>query len=338
MKRLVSLLVFALLIAACDVSEPDSAPAPPPTAHTTSSDAAGTETTPVTGPEAVTEGIEVDITNATLTNRSANCADYVATYTSDALDAESNTVLMGSMTVAVSNGSCVFASNAIPNHTFNDAGGFVNGISKQDQSLTITAKPQKNSLPTPLSLRYDNATMLNGVKVDLLAAGCYGVGDGFIGCFELGTPWRYDPMFAGNDFGTDSHNAHTQPDGTYHYHGNPKALFDDGDNSAASPVVGFAADGFPIFGSYFDDNGTIRKAESSYQLLKGSRPTDNGSPGGAYDGRFVDDYDYVEGSGDLDQCNGMTLDGVYGYYITDGYPHVLGCFSGTPDDSFQKGR
>ena len=29
-------------------------------------------------------------------------------------------------------------------------------------------------------------------------------------------------MFAGNSFGTDEHNAHTQPDGAYHYHGDPK--------------------------------------------------------------------------------------------------------------------
>ena len=31
-------------------------------------------------------------------------------------------------------------------------------------------------------------------------------------------------MFIGNDFGTDSHNAHTQPDGAYHYHGDPVAM------------------------------------------------------------------------------------------------------------------
>ena len=32
----------------------------------------------------------------------------------------------------------------------------------------------------------------------------------------------------------------------------------------------------------------------------------------------------------------MTVDGVYAYYITDAYPYVIGCFSGTPDSSFDK--
>jgi len=73
-----------------------------------------------------------------------------------------------------------------------------------------------------------------------------------------------------NDFGTDSHNAHTQPEGTYHYHGSPVAMFYS-DTAVVSPVIGFAADDFPIYGSYFDDNGTIRKATSSYQLKQGSR-------------------------------------------------------------------
>ena len=134
----------------------------------------------------------------------------------------------------------------------------------------------------------------------------------------------------------DSHNAHTQPSGAYHYHGNPKALFDDHDNKMASPVIGFAADGFPIFGSYFDDNGTIRKATSSYQLKQGNRPSGAGNPGRTYDGTFVDDYEYIEGAGDLDECNGMSVNGIYGYYVTDSYPYLLGCFQGTPNTSFRK--
>ena len=73
-------------------------------------------------------------------------------------------------------------------------------------------------------------------------------------------------------FCTDANNAHPQPDGTYHYHGNPKALFDQNAMSQ-SPVIGFAADGFPIFGSYIDDNGQIRTVTSSFQLLSGSRPS-----------------------------------------------------------------
>ena len=28
--------------------------------------------------------------------------------------------------------------------------------------------------------------------------------------------------------------------------------------------------------------------------------------------------------------------GFYGYYLSDGYPWVLACFTGTPDESFRK--
>jgi hypothetical protein len=175
------------------------------------------------------------------------------------------------------------------------------------------------------------------VKLDLLSAGCFGISDGKSDCFNESQPWRYDPMSPLNNFGTDTHNAHPQPPaGEYHYHGSPVAMFYT-DTAVISPVIGFAADGFPIYGSYFDDNGTIRKATSSYQLKAGSRVTVSGvNPNGSYDGQYIDDYEYVNGAGDLDACNGMTQNSSYAYYITDSYPWVIGCFTGTPDSSFRK--
>ncbi|MGA1054360.1 MAG: YHYH protein, partial [Pseudohongiellaceae bacterium] len=134
----------------------------------------------------------------------------------------------------------------------------------------------------------------------------------------------------------DSHNAHTQPNGAYHYHGNPKALFQQENTSQESPVVGFAADGFPIYGPFIDDHGTIRRVTSSYQLRAGSRPSGTGDPGGSYDGTYRDDYEYVANSGDLDECNGMMWNGAYGYYIIDAFPWVLNCYRGTPNVSFNK--
>ena len=103
-----------------------------------------------------------------------------------------------------------------------------------------------------------------------------------------------------------------------------------------SPVVGFAADGFPIYGSYILDIGEVRKVQSGYRLKSEARPSGVGQPGGIYDGLFRDNYEFVPGLGDLDECNGMSIDGSYRYYITDEYPYVLGCFSGTPDVSFVK--
>ncbi len=279
----------------------------------------------------------IDITDAILTARSANCSDYLESYQSTVLDVNNGTVFNGELMISLSGDQCIFQTNNIPNHDFNDgAQAFPNNVSAQNNSFTISANPTHAASTTAVSLQVDNAILLNGVKVDLLAAACFGVGDGKVGCNDINQPWRYDPMFVANGFRVDTHNAHSQPDGSYHYHGKPNALYQDDNNSSVSPLVGFAADGYPIFGPYFDDNGSIRKAVSSFQVITGSRPSTTGSPGGDYDGTYRDDYQYVENYGDLDECNGMTVNGVYGYFITDGYPYILSCFKGTPDSSFNK--
>ncbi len=276
-----------------------------------------------------------DMTDELLTGRAASCAEYAGSYTAEATDMQRNRTFGAGVTVTARGARCEIASNAIPNHDFNATGRFATPTAPQQQSYTVTAKPRAAARPTALSLDYDNAVFLNGVKLDQLATGCHGVGNGFIGCRDLDAPYRHDPLGGPGKFGTDEHNAHTQPDGTYHYHGNPLALFDQPSPAAPSPVIGFAADGFPIYGSWILDGDTLRKARSSYQLKPGNRP---GGPGGPHDGTFIDDWEYVAGSGDLDACNGMVQDGSYGYVVTDGYPHVMGCFTGTPDASFRKRR
>ncbi|MFT4816309.1 MAG: hypothetical protein ACI80L_001340 [Pseudohongiellaceae bacterium] len=279
---------------------------------------------------------DTDITDLLLTNRREECSYYAENRFSNVSDIKRSMQFMGSITITVEGSECVLVSNSIPNHDFNDAtAAFATQVSEVSAEFKIPTEPAFASSATPISLATDNAVFLNGVKLDLLAAGCFGVGDGNIGCNDIDQPWRYDPMSPLTMFGTDANNAHPQPDGTYHYHGNPKALFDQ-NTMSQSPVIGFAADGFPIFGSYIDDNGKIRAVTSSFQLLSGSRPSSADDPGGIYDGTFVDDHEYVSGSGDLDECNGMMRDGSYGYYVTDAYPWVLACFKGTPDSSFDK--
>ncbi|HHC73852.1 MAG TPA: YHYH protein, partial [Thiothrix sp.] len=245
-----------------------------------------------------------DITNAILSNRSGNCADYVKQYTSSVKDVKSSVAYAGDLTISVANNKCSLKTNEIPNHDFNDGNAnFVGDVTAQNSTYEVTANPSIANRTTALSLSIDNGLFLNGVKLDLIAAACYNVGNEMDGCFDMSQPWRFDPMSPLTQFGTDSHNAHSQPDGSYHYHGNPNALFTS-DQATLSPVIGFAADGFPIYGSYFDDNGTIRKATASYQLKSGSRTAINGiNPSGTYDGTYIDDYEYVANSGDLDECN-----------------------------------
>lgn len=278
-----------------------------------------------------------DITQTILTKSDNNCASYADTYHSNVNDINRNTAFSGNLKITTEKNECILSSNLIPNHDFNDGEySFPNNVSAQAVEYRITSTPTFADQISELSLRQDNALLLNGVKVDLLAAGCFGIGNGRIGCNDINQAWRYDPMHAANGFRVDSHNAHSQPDGSYHYHGHPNALFDD---TSVNAVIGFAADGFPILSSYFSrDNSTVRKATSSYRLKSGSRPNTQGQPGGIYDGTYRDDYEYVAGHGDLDECNGMMINGSYGYYVTDAYPYILTCFKGTPHESFNKRR
>lgn len=209
--------------------------------------------------------------------------------------------------------------------------------------MTIARNPSKSTSTTELSLFNYSAVMLNGVVLDQVANGCYAPddasadSDGNIanGC-GLWTDWRLDPL-GKVSLGTDSHNAHVQPGGLYHYHGDPRALYDLTDTSKASPVIGFAADGFPIYGTFFlnEATGEVEEATSGYTLKTGSRPTGDNNPGGTYDGTYIQDYEFTD-AGTLDKCNGMTVNGQYGYYVTKSYPYVMGCYSGTPDLSFFK--
>ena len=142
-------------------------------------------------------------------------------------DIKRNMNFSGSVSIAVEGEECIMTTNNIPNHDFNDnSAGFATDVNKVQTELRIPINPVFASSATPISLTTDNAVLLNGVKVDLLAAAYYNVGDERIGCSNIDQAWRFDPMHADNNFGTDQHNAHTQPDGSYHYHGNPQALFE----------------------------------------------------------------------------------------------------------------
>ena len=289
----------------------------------------------------------VDITNAIFTARSADCADYANTFTASVRDIQENRDFVSDVLITADAGTCTFASDAIPNHDFNDeTTNFGGPVAEQSLEYTITRNPETAPAPTPLSQQVKNAIFLNGVQLDLLSAGCYAPGDPradedgnvHIGC-GTNSAWLLGPLGTHHKFGADAHNAHVQPGGMYHYHGNPRAMFDDNPGPDGSPVIGFAADGFPVYGSYFRDAGTgmVRKAVSGYTLKQGLRREVNGlNPGGEYDGMYVADWEFTD-AGDLDECNGMTVNGQYGYYAIDAYPWVMGCFAGTPHPSFRTG-
>lgn len=143
--------------------------------------------------------------------------------------------------------------------------------------------------------------------------------------------------------------------GLYHYHQQPPLLRaqlgDDG--SKHSPILGFGFDGVPMYGPYgyanTDGTGGIARMQSSYRLRSISNRSTlpdgtvlplnlQGPPINAtYPlGYFVEDFEYVEGLGDLDAFNGRFAvtpeypNGVYAYYATidsggnSAYPYLLG--------------
>lgn len=286
-----------------------------------------------------------DITNAILTSQSIDCLDYADLYRSEVTDLSQSVDFQGGVSITATDGGCLLESNNIPNHDFADAtSAFATLTAPNGLTVRIPSDPVVADEPTALSQRSYNAVMLNGVVLDILSAGCYhpsspdadADGNTAIGCSE-DDPWLLDPLGTSHKFGADQHNAHTQPDGRYHYHASPNALYEDTPTDGGSPVIGFAADGFPIFGPYFVDLDTseVRLAISGYTLREGERPAGEADPGGVYSGIYNNDYEF-SGTGDLDECNGMTIDGSYGYYVTDGYPWVMKCFTGTPDPSFAK--
>ena len=159
--------------------------------------------------------LAVNITDALFSSRSGDCSTYANDYFSNVFNLQNGTAFKGELQISVSGGKCIFTTNGIPNHNFGEGGDFAHAVSAQNVSYEITASPTKAATATS-RIWGDNAIFLNGVKVDLLAAACYGEGSGGLGREQIGCgpdklehPWRYDPMSPRNKFGTDTNNAHT---------------------------------------------------------------------------------------------------------------------------------
>lgn len=148
----------------------------------------------------------------------------------------------------------------------------------------------------------------------------------------------------------DAAKGHPQQQGVYHNHEVPASLISELGGSDSNPVlIGFAIDGYPIFNDYasLTPGGDVVRMTSSYQLKTYSGGVrGNGGPNvaGQYQlGYFEEDYQYVAGSGLLDQYNGAFVytpqfpSGTYAYFATvdaagaPAYPYLLGPnYYGTP--------
>ena len=288
---------------------------------------------------------------------------------------------------------CRMISNMIPNHDFGvevtgpNGGGWIHEIDHSDIEITyIPVDPILTNIATDTPRNppiYDfDGILLNGVGISMDSGFCYNPGvitgpqylqsneaGNTSGCgpqnswFELPayTIWNPNAEYMAAIF--DNYFAHGY-EGTYHYHALTHPLQEDTDqtqppsNGDGSPVIGFAPDGFPIYGHWFiDANHQLVKAESGYETydtnsrtpiesaLHGTPPTpwdiqnnpdDFESDFGLEMGRYEEDW-YFAGTGNLDECNGaFDINGDYGYYITDKYPFTPPCTFGLREFSFSK--
>lgn len=235
------------------------------------------------------------------------------------------------------------ASNAFPDHTpgvFPNSGN-PNHIKPQNLQYRIPLTPQIATSPQNVRIF---GVALNGVPFEPGTAECYGVKRPRPASGRKKKPrqrptpmsdcqWREEAIVAGKArLGLDQHHAHVQPSGLYHYHGIPSGLVQRLKTQDDLVHVGYAADGYRIMVSQGN------RYQSGYQRRSGTRPTDSNSPGGAYDGHYTQDFVFHATSGDLDQCNGLTIQGEYVYLLSTEFPYIPRCWQGVADQSFQKKR
>ncbi len=221
-------------------------------------------------------------------------------------------------------------SNGVPMH---ETGTFPNrdnpyAIKLQKHSFRIPLFPQESDELIPVGKNIFGIGV-NGVPFDPNTTECWkeSAKRGAAGPHKQDNcKWQRETIVkTKRKLGLDKHHAHVQPNGVYHYHGVPRALVS---GHQKTTMIGYAADGYAIYALNWLDH------KPSYRLKEGKRPV--GAPRGKYDGTYMQDFEYVIGSGTLDECNGSynEVSRQYRYYVTDLFPFVPRCWMGEPDSSF----
>jgi hypothetical protein len=151
----------------------------------------------------------------------------------------------------------------------------------------------------------------------------------------------------------DSCLGHPSPQREWHPHATPSCLLGNIDPTRHSPLLGFAFDGYPIYGPYgyasADGTGGIARMTSSYRTrnitARTSLPNGTQLPPSQYGpaigatfplGCYVQDWEHVPNLGTLDDHNGRVCvtpeypGGTYAYFLAvdaqhqPTYPYILG--------------
>jgi hypothetical protein len=152
--------------------------------------------------------------------------------------------------------------------------------------------------------------------------------------------WHFDAIANGDD-GTWTAGGHPRP-GLQHAFAPGLLEKLIADASGHSPIIGYAFDGFPIYGPWgfanADGTGGLRRMRSSYRLRQIKRritwpdgtqltpgqfgPEVNARNADFPLGSFVEDYAFTAGAGDLDEFNGRFTKtpeypkGIYAYFLS----------------------
>ena len=281
----------------------------------------GPPTTQTTAAHTHTENTTTPPTTAAHTHTDLQAGSYLGNYSI------SDAVFGTQTTVTVSGDARTIVTNALPNHEtgFFPNSGNPNTISAQSDRYEYPANPIYQGTATEVHVP---GVAVNGVKFEPGTAET-------VTC-ATGETYRVEGLQDTFNLGMDFNNAHVQPTGAYHYHGLSNLLAGIHTHSGGELVhVGFAADGYLIYIS------TTNAYAPSYRLSASLRTGSNCkvSLGGAQgpnmvlggtvpDGTYTSDWEYVSGSGDLDECNGTLIDGQYVYVITNEFPYISRCLNG----------
>ena len=301
-------------------------------------------------------------TNPAITSWLQNTTTTGSYYMSGNSTTISNNILVNCQMVEYSTNNVFIHTKGIPSYP---TGPFLDGnpsqAEDQDAIFKFPLNPTQNS-GTPTATTMGNiGVFINGVALfDYRDGVAWNPATNSL-CGGPGNPpcpggpgatmdWNRDAILAEMS-GFDCSKGHPAM-GNYHHHQNPSAfdldlnvvsticnLYDaDGlyaiDSTQHSPLIGFAYDGFPIYGSYgyanTDGTGGIVRIKSSYQL-KTTRGTGNVPSETSWPlGTFREDYEYVNHSGQsdyLDEHNGR-------FCVTPEYPNGIYCYFATVDENW----
>lgn len=313
----------ALLMSACgssDSGSADTSAVDPAVAVTIEAPAAGATDSPA---DEVTESTAADsaptIAPAETDSDTEQASGLLGSYT--LMDEEFGTMT----TVTVDGDTRTIMSNALPDHETGEFpnDGNPNTISEQDASYEYPSVPAYVGAAT---FAMTPGVAVNGVKFEPATAET-------VTCAS-GETLRVEALQDVYNLGLDFNNAHVQPTGEYHYHGISELLADAYATDEDLVHVGFAADGYLMYFSKSDaySSGYVLSADArSGTNCAGSgalRGADVAIDGTTPDGTYTSDWEWSDANGDLDECNGIEIDGEYAYVITDAYPYVGRCLNG----------